>query len=245
MSEPLLSVAGLEVSYGPIKGVKDVSCELRRGELVAIIGANGAGKTSFLRAVSGLVPASKGTVELAGEQIGRLRADERVRKGLAHVPEGRKLFGPLSVEENLRLGTFASRREHDQARLEATLARVYELFPVLAERRRQKVATLSGGEQQMVAVGRALMSQPSVLLLDEPSLGLAPKMVEAIFGALTTLNAEGLSVICVEQNATLALECSTRCYLFELGRVALSGDSADLAGDEQLAAVYLGGGVRT
>lgn len=237
----LLSVSDLNVSYGPIAAVKNVSCDVQAGEFVSIIGANGAGKTSFLRALSGLVPCEAAALKLDGEDLRGTRADVRVRKGLAQVPEGRRLFGPLTVEENLRLGTYSSRTRHPAADLAATLDQVYTLFPRLAERRKQRAGTMSGGEQQMAAIGRALMSRPRVLLLDEPALGLAPKVVRQIFDALVTLNRHGLTVLCVEQNAALALEVSDRCYLFQLGDIALSGPSEKMRKDPRIADVYLGG----
>jgi branched-chain amino acid transport system ATP-binding protein len=241
MSHPLLDVKHLSVAYGPIKAVKDVSCHVSPGELVSIIGANGAGKTSFLRALSGLTKSEADVVTLDGESLAGLRADERVRRGLAQVPEGRRMFGPLSVEENLRLGTYVSRRTHSAKELDEEMDRVFTLFPRLAERRTQKVGTMSGGEQQMAAIGRALMSKPRVLLLDEPALGLAPKVVRQIFDAIVELNKAGLSVLCVEQNAALALEVSQRCYLFRLGEVEVTGESAELKDDSRVVDAYLGG----
>lgn len=237
----LLRIEQLHVDYGPIAAVRGVDCHLDTGEFVAVIGANGAGKTSLLRAISGLVPSTCAELSLDGRSLDGLRADQRVAAGVAQVPEGRRLFGPLSVEENLWLGTYQSRKRHTRDELRSELESVYSLFPRLAERRSQKVATMSGGEQQMAAIGRALMSKPRVLLLDEPALGLAPKVVRQIFDAIVQLNRTGLSVLCVEQNAALALEVSQRAYLFRLGSIELEGPSETLRDDPRVVASYLGG----
>jgi branched-chain amino acid transport system ATP-binding protein len=232
----LLEVAGLEVRYGGIQAVKGVDLEVDRGELVCLIGANGAGKSSTLRAVSGLVHASKGAVRYAGRELGRSPAFERARAGLALVPEGRGVFAQLTVDENLSMGAY-SRRTADEQQVRA---RVFDLFPRLRERRRQIAGTLSGGEQQMLAIGRALMSGPRLLLLDEPSMGLAPLAVKRIFEVIRAINADGVSVLLVEQNARAALGLAARGYVMESGRVVLSGDARAMLDDPRVKEAYLG-----
>jgi branched-chain amino acid transport system ATP-binding protein len=232
----VLEVRGLEVSYGGIRAVKGVDLAVGKGELVCLIGANGAGKSSTLRGLSGLVPAAAGEVLYEGRRINALRAFERARAGLVMVPEGRGVFPQLTVEENLSMGAYP--RSDD--RIEADRARVFGLFPRLAERRRQTGGTLSGGEQQMLALGRALMSRPKLLLLDEPSMGLAPLAVKRILEAIREINAEGVTVLLVEQNAHAALALASRGYVMESGRIALSGKSADLLADPRVREAYLG-----
>jgi len=236
-NEPLLTVEDLWVSYDRIAAVRGVSFEVGLGEIVTLIGANGAGKSTILGAISGLLPVSQGRLTLAGEDLLPLPAHVRTQKGLAHVPEGRMIFGNLTVEENLRLAAYARRDKE----LGQDLEKVWELFPRLAERRRQWGNTLSGGEQQMLAVGRALMSRARLLLLDEPSMGLAPMLVKEIFRVIRRLNEVGVTVLLVEQNARLALETAHRAYILETGQVVLSGTSRELRDHPQVKAAYLGG----
>ena len=217
--------------------MREVSLEVRDGEFVALVGSNGAGKTTTLRALSGLLRPRRGVVELQGERIDGLPSWEIVKRGLAHVPEGRQLFPTMTVQENLDLG---ARSRQSRLRRPATRDRVFALFPRLAERRRQLAGTLSGGEQQMCAIGRALMSLPRVLLLDEPSLGLSPVMVTLIFDNLKRINAEGTTVLLVEQNVRTALELCHRAYVLENGRVVLSGSRASLLENDEIRQAYLG-----
>jgi len=217
--------------------VRAVSLEVRAGEIVALIGANGAGKTTTLRAISGLLPLRRGRVELDGRPIGGLGSAAIVAAGVAHVPEGRQLFPTMTVQENLELG---ARTADARARRAETLARVFELFPRLSERGRQLAGTLSGGEQQMVAIGRALLARPRLLMLDEPSLGLAPVVVGAIFANLAAINRDGLTILLVEQNVLRALRLSHRAYVLENGTITLSGPSATLLADERIKQAYLG-----
>ncbi len=237
MSNPLLTVENLWVSYDRIAAVRGVHFVVGAGEIVTLIGANGAGKSSILGAVSGLLPVSQGSLTLAGEDLLSLPAHQRTERGLAHVPEGRMIFGNLTVEENLRLAAYA-RRDRE---LEQDLKKVYELFPRLDERRRQWGNTLSGGEQQMLAVGRALMSRARLLLLDEPSMGLSPLLVREIFRVIRRLNEAGVTILLVEQNARLALEIAHRAYILETGQIVLSGAPAELQDHPQVRAAYLGG----
>jgi branched-chain amino acid transport system ATP-binding protein len=231
----LLELDGVEARYGPVTALHDVSLTVGEGEIVAVLGGNGAGKTTTLRAVSGLV-ATSGEVRFAGERITKASPERVARAGIAHVPEGRGLFNELSVRENLRLGAYLRRDGFD-----ADHERVRGYFPWLEERRDQQAGTLSGGEQQMLALARALMGRPRLLLLDEPSLGLAPLIVREIFSIVTELNEkEGLAVLVVEQNAKLALRSSSRAYVLEVGRVALEGPSAELAENESVRKAYLG-----
>jgi branched-chain amino acid transport system ATP-binding protein len=232
----ILEVRGLEVHYGGIRAVKGVDLSVEPGELVCLIGANGAGKSSTLRGLSGLVPPAAGEVLYEGRNINSLPTYARARAGLVMVPEGRGVFPQLTVEENLAMGAFP--RKDD--RIDADRDKVFELFPRLAERRSQTGGTLSGGEQQMLAIGRALMSKPKVLLLDEPSMGLAPLAVRRILEAIQAINAEGVSVLLVEQNAHAALTLASRGYVMESGCVALSGKSADLRSDPRVREAYLG-----
>jgi branched-chain amino acid transport system ATP-binding protein len=204
-----------------------------------LLGSNGAGKTTTLRAISGLIRPRAGTIVMAGQPLNALRAHQIVALGLGHVPEGRRMFGALTVEENLRLGGYLIRR--DAATLAQRMARVYETFPRLGERRSQLAGTLSGGEQQMLAIARALMLQPRIIVLDEPSMGLAPKLVRAIFGMIADICNEGTSILLVEQNARQALRIAHRAYVLESGRIALSGPARDLAQDSRVRAAYLGG----
>jgi len=230
----LLELRDVEASYGPIRALHGVTLDVGEGELVAVLGANGAGKTTMLRAVSGTVPA-RGDVVFAGRRVTRRGPAAMARLGVAHVPEGRGTFSTLSVLENLRLGAWTRR-----GALDAELKRVFAFFPRLEERREQQAGTLSGGEQQMLALGRALMARPRLLLLDEPSLGLAPLVVREIFDALAKMNEDGTTIVVVEQNAALALARATRAYVLETGRVAIGGAADDLRANESVRRSYLG-----
>jgi branched-chain amino acid transport system ATP-binding protein len=226
--------------YGSVEVLHDVTVEVGAGEIVAVLGANGAGKTTLLRTISGvLVKPGGATITLDGEDISRLSAAARVRAGVVHVPEGRRVFPDLTVLENLEVPAFARRARDDDRR--ECLDRVYDIFPLLAERRAQKAASLSGGQQQMLAIGRGLMSAPKVLMVDEASLGLAPATTEEVFEALSRLGAGGLSVLLVEQNARASLEIAARAYVLERGDVRLEGAAEDLLHDERVASTYLGG----
>jgi branched-chain amino acid transport system ATP-binding protein len=233
----LLDIDQLEAGYGPIRALDGVSLVVDEGELVAIIGANGAGKTTLLMAVSGVVPARKGEVRFAGRRITGLAPHEIVRLGIGHAPEGRRIFPRLTVRENLELGGFA---QDDAARVRRDIDDACGLFPVLAERMAQLGGTLSGGEQQMLALGRALVGRPRLLLLDEPSLGLAPLIVAKIFEVIAGLTARGIAVMLVEQNARAALKLAARGYVLETGRVTLTGSGPDLAADPRVRDAYLG-----
>ena len=235
----MLEVTDLEVRYGNVTAVKGISLEVREGEVVAIIGPNGAGKTSTLRALTGLVPSAGGRVVFRGTDISRWKAHRIVTLGLGHAPEGRHLFPQMTVIENLRMGAY---RRHGSAAIGRTLDQVEALFPRLAERRAQLAGTLSGGEQQMLAIGRALMAEPRLLVLDEPSFGLAPMVVREIGRIVRSINRErGVSVLLVEQNARMALGIAGRAYVLETGRVALSGPSGTLVESPHVKAAYLGG----
>ena len=231
----LLALERLEVSYGGIRAVKGIDIAVEPGELVCLIGANGAGKTTTLRAITGLVPPAGGRIRYDGEDITGWRVHKIARRGLALVPEGRGVFAQLTIEENLAMGAYA--RSGD---VSADFERSFTLFPRLKERRRQTAGTLSGGEQQMLAIARALMSRPKLLLLDEPSMGLAPLMVEKIFDVIRAIAAEGVTMLLVEQNARLALEVSRRAYVLEGGLVALSGEAGALLHDPRIRESYLG-----
>ncbi len=238
MTDTVLDVRNLCVGYGPVTAVDDISFEVKTGSLVTLIGANGAGKTTLLRALMGSLPARSGSVRLDGVELGQLPVEERVRRGMYLVPEKRALFASMKVEDNLRLGAFAKRRRLD---VERNLERIFTLFPVLEERREQQAGTLSGGEQQMVAIGRALIAEPRVLLLDEPSIGLAPLIVQQIMEVVVELKrSEKLTVILVEQNARLALRAADDAYLIEVGRVVKRGSGSELANDPALLRSYLG-----
>jgi branched-chain amino acid transport system ATP-binding protein len=234
---PLLEIRALHVAYGDVEVLRGVELAVREGELVALLGANGAGKTTTLRAVAGLVPARSGEILLRGEPLSRVPAAARAGLGVALVPEGRELWPQLTVEENLLLGAWA-RTARPRAR--ANLDRVHALFPRLLERRRQLAGSLSGGEQQMCAIGRALMSEPRLLMLDEPSLGLAPIVVDQVFRVVAELHAAGMTVLLVEQNLRKALELAQRGTVLETGQVKLSGTSADLLANPAIRAAYLG-----
>ena len=232
----MLKINGLTSRYGRIQALHGIDLDVAEGELVALVGANGAGKTTLLRALSGVQPVSAGRVSFEGTDITALSADKRVRQGIVQVPEGRQVFAPLAVEDNLRLGAYARGR----AEAGRTMERVYAMFPVLAEKRRQPAGNLSGGQQQMLAIGRALMALPRLLLLDEPSMGLAPKLVEEIFACVRALKAGSTTIFLVDQNARAALSVADRAYVLETGRVVLSGSGAELLGNERVRAAYLG-----
>jgi branched-chain amino acid transport system ATP-binding protein len=232
----MLKVEHLKVSYGGIHALKGISLEVGQGELVALIGSNGAGKTTTLKALSGLLP-STGEVHYQGASLRHTAAYQRVQNGLALVPEGRGIFARMSVAENLQMGAYT---RSDTAEIAQDLARIYDTFPRLAERREQLAGTLSGGEQQMVAMGRALMSRPKLLMLDEPSMGLAPMMVEKIFATIRDISAQGVAILLVEQNAKLALEVAQRGYVLESGRITLSDSAANLLGSDAVRRAYLG-----
>jgi len=239
MTTPMLEIGDLHVSYGQVEAVRGVSLTLLPGQIVSVIGPNGAGKTTLLAAAMGLLP-SRGTLRFEGDSLHELDVEARVERGLVLVPEKRELFSALSVIDNLRLGAYARRLGH--AALKQRIDAVYARFPRLAERRSQMASTLSGGERQMLALGRALMSAPRLLMLDEPSLGLAPLIVRDILTIVRGLRDEGVAILLVEQNARAALETSDHGYVLETGEIALSGASAELAGDPRVQATYLGGG---
>ena len=236
----LLSVRNLQVSYGRIKALHGIDFEIAEGEIVTIIGANGAGKSTTLRAISRMVPVEKGTrMSFGGEDLLKYQADKVVSQlGISHVPEGRRLFGNLTVLENLRLATFARK---DRQQVETDIGRVFRIFPRLEERRMQKAGTLSGGEQQMLAIGRALMSGRKIMLLDEPSMGLAPLLMLDVFNALKEINDEGTTILLVEQNARMALKFAQRGYVLESGNLVMQGPSAELLENPDVKKAYLGG----
>jgi branched-chain amino acid transport system ATP-binding protein len=237
VSEPLLELKRLQVAYGGIQAVKGIDLEVRAGELVCLIGANGAGKTTTLKGITGLQPVHGGSIHYAGEDITGRPAFQLVRKGLSMVPEGRGVFGALTIEENLAMGAYA---RSDRAAIRADIEHVFTLFPRLKERRRQTAGTLSGGEQQMLAMGRAIMSRPKLLLLDEPSMGLAPLMVQKVFETVIAIAREGVTILLIEQNAKLALEVADRGYVMESGEVTLSGEAKALLSDPKVRQAYLG-----
>jgi len=233
----LLALQGVHVGYGGIRAVKGIDLAIEPGELVCLIGANGAGKTTTLRAITGMVHASSGRIVYDGNDISALKPHQIARRGLAMVPEGRGVFAQLTIEENLVMGAYA---RDDRAAVSADMERMFTLFPRLKERRRQTAGTLSGGEQQMLAISRALMGRPKLLLLDEPSMGLAPLMVERIFEVVRGIAAEGVTMLLVEQNARLALEVSHRGYVLESGLVTITGEARALLGDPRIREAYLG-----
>ena len=235
---PLLAVEGLEVYYGNIAAVKGLSLTVNQGEIVTLLGSNGAGKSTTLRTISGLIPARHGTITFAGQRIDGVHAHHIVRRGIAHAPEGRRIFPGMTVDENLDLGAFV---RNDKDGIAADKEQVYELFPRLRERISQAAGTMSGGEQQMLAVGRAMMARPKLLLLDEPSMGLAPVLVELIFETISRIREQGTTVLLVEQNALAALEIADRAYVLESGSLKLSGGAADLANNPEVVQAYLGG----
>lgn len=233
----MLEVKNLSVSYGAIEAVKDISFTVNAGEIVSLIGANGAGKTTTLHTITGLVPAKSGSVMYNGVDLLKTHNNKIVTLGMAHIPEGRHVFTRMSVEENLEMGAFSLK---DQSDLKKGLDMVYGLFPRLKERRNQKAGTLSGGEQQMLAMGRALMSHPKTILMDEPSMGLSPKLVKEIFSIIRKLHEQGITILLVEQNAKMALSIADRAYVLETGRITMEGDAKELLNNEQVRKAYLG-----
>ena len=238
MPQPLLNVTGLSSQYGPVHAIHTVDLTVHAGELVALVGGNGAGKTTLLHTLSGLHPSSSGRIQFDGRDITRWPPHRIVAAGVCQVPEGRQVFAPLSVEDNLRLGAY--RQHHDRDWVQRELERVYTLFPILHERREQLAGTLSGGQQQMLAIGRALLGRPRLLLLDEPSMGLAPLLVEEIFRVVQELNAAGVTLLLVEQNARAALAIAGRGYILETGRIIKTGPAAELLADDAVRKAYLG-----
>jgi branched-chain amino acid transport system ATP-binding protein len=236
-ARPVLEVEDIHVFYGSIEALKGISLTVNEGEIVTLIGSNGAGKSTTLRAISGLNPPKTGTIKFRGREIHELLGYQVAELGIAQAPEGRRIFPRMTVLENLEMGAFTRR---DQKTIRADIDRVYDLFPRLKERERQKGGTMSGGEQQMLAIGRALMAQPKLLLLDEPSLGLAPVIVDRIYDVVRELNAQGVTILLVEQNANYALDVSARGYVLETGHVALTDTSDNLRNDERVQAAYLG-----
>jgi branched-chain amino acid transport system ATP-binding protein len=234
---PLLSIENLSAGYGPIAVLHGISIEVEEGEIVAVLGANGAGKSTMLRAVSRLLPVMSGAIIYKGKNIVSRKPHAVAVMGISHVPEGRAIFGNLTVLENLKLALFANRARHGAGPLFTT---VFEMFPVLGERRNQLASTLSGGEQQMLAIGRAIVSDGDLFVLDEPSMGLSPLFVKSVFSIIREINKQGKTILLVEQNATMALACSARAYVLENGRIIAQGKSADIAKNAELKKAYLG-----
>ena len=235
---PLLAIHDLEVAYGGIQALKGISLEVRRGEIVAMIGANGAGKTTTLKTIARLLPISKGRIGYDGQDLGEMSTEEVVEAGISLVPEGRAVFSGLTVRENLDLGAYNHKKTKE---MNETIEDIVGLFPRLGERMKQEAGTLSGGEQQMLAIGRAMMARPAMLLLDEPSLGIAPKLVQQIFEAIAKIAASGTTILLVEQNTRLALKYAQRGYVLRTGEIAMSGPARELAENEEIKAAYLGG----
>ena len=235
-ADVLLAIKGMDSHYGRIQALKGLSMEVRRGETVALVGANGAGKTTFLRTLSGVQPMSAGRIYFDGADISKLRSDLRMRTGICQSPEGRQVFGPLSIEDNLRLGAYTQ----PKTQVEGDMEKVFGMFPILKEKRALPAGTLSGGQQQMLAIGRALMGRPKLLLLDEPSMGLAPLLVEEVFNVVKMLKSQGMTIILAEQNAFAALAIADRGYVLETGTITLSGTGQELISNEQVRAAYLG-----
>lgn len=234
----LLEVRDLNVYYGAIHALQGVTFSVEEGEIIALIGANGAGKSTTLKTISGLLRPRSGDITMRGESLINLPAEEIVRRGVVHVPEGRRIFAPLTVQENLEMGAYT---RNDPAEIRQSMERVFKSFPRLKERLTQLGGTLSGGEQQMLAIGRGLMARPRLLLLDEPSMGLAPILVEEIFSIIREINAQGVSILLVEQNALMALSVATRGYVLETGRIVLTGSGEELLHNPQVIEAYLGG----
>lgn len=234
----ILEIKDLHVSYGPIEAIKGINISVEKGQIVALLGANGAGKTSTLNTISGVVKAKSGEILLEGENIINLRPDKISKKGIMQSPEGRKILNGLSVEDNLKGGAYAVK---DKEFVQKEMEYVYKMFPILGERRKQQASTLSGGEQQMLAIGRALMGKPKILVLDEPSLGLAPLVIKDIFKALVQIKSEGTTILIVEQNAKQTLKIADYAYVLELGKISGEGKGSDLLQDKSLIEAYLGG----
>jgi len=237
VTEPILSVEDIHTFYGAIEALKGITLEVHEGEIVTLIGSNGAGKSTTLRSISGIAPPKTGRIVFQGRDLGGMAGHEVAALGIAQSPEGRHVFPRMTVLENLEMGAFLRK---DRAQIREDLDRVYDLFPRLQEREKQKAGTMSGGEQQMLAIGRALMARPKLLLLDEPSLGLAPVIVDKIYEIVREINAQGVPILLVEQNATYALDASSRGYVLETGRIVLSDTSKNLQSDERVKAAYLG-----
>lgn len=233
----MLEVKDLKVNYGLIQAIKGISFELSEGEIVALIGANGAGKTTILNTVSGVIPSSAGSIVFEGKDITKISGHKIVSMGMAHIPEGRRVFANLSVYENLKMGAYTRK---DKAEIEATLKQVYEYFPRLEERKNQPAGTLSGGEQQMLAMGRALMSKPKLILMDEPSMGLSPLLVKEVFSIIKYCHEIGISILLVEQNAKMALGIADRAYVLETGNITLSGKADAMLENDEVKKAYLG-----
>ncbi len=233
----LLEVEDIHTFYGSIEALKGVSLEVEEGEIVTLIGSNGAGKSTTLRSISGLTPPRVGSIRFEGQEIGETPPQDIVRLGIAHAPEGRKIFPRMSVRENLELGAFLRK---DADGISEDMDRVYDLFPRLKEREKQKAGTMSGGEQQMLAIGRALMARPKLVMLDEPSMGLAPQVVERVFDVIAEINSEGTPVLLIEQNAQMALSAASRGYVIETGEIVLEDDAKKLLGNDQVRKAYLG-----
>lgn len=238
MPESLLSIKHVHSCYGPVRVLSNLSIEVKKGELIALVGANGAGKTTLLHCISGLAAISEGQILFMDQDISKLRPDQIVKLSISQSPEGRQVFAPLSVEDNLLLGAYSLKKTKQQ-RLHA-LENIYLLFPILKEKNNQPAGDLSGGQQQMLAIGRALMSEPGLLLLDEPSMGLAPLLVAEIFKVIKELNQQGTTILLVEQNAKMALSIADRAYVIENGKVVISGEADDLLNDESIQKAYLG-----
>lgn len=236
-NEVLLSVKDVEVYYGVIRALKGVSLEVKRGEIVALIGANGAGKTTMLHTITGLLPVRSGSINYNGQEITKIPAHKIVYMGMAHVPEGRRVFQQLSVYENLKLGAYTRKSKKE---IEESIKNVYKHFPRLEERKNQIAGTLSGGEQQMLAMGRALMSKPEIVLMDEPSMGLSPLLVKEIFSIIEELHKAGTTILLVEQNAKMALSVADRAYVLETGSIAMSGNAKDMLENDDIKKAYLG-----
>ncbi len=234
----LLKILDLETYYGSSQALKGISLEVKKGELISILGANGAGKTTLLRTISGLIALRRGTIEFEGRRIERLEAEEIVRLGISHCPEGRKLFPQMTVFKNLLLGAYV--RGNDRQGVQATMEEVFELFPVLKERHQQMAGTLSGGEQQMLVISRGLMSKPKLLMLDEPSLGIAPLLLDRIYAVIKDINRRGMTMLLVEQNAGVALSIAHQGYILETGEIVLAGEAHQLLNEEKVKQAYLG-----
>ena len=234
----MLKIENLHIKYGAIHAVKGIDIEVNEGEIVTLIGANGAGKTSILKALSGLVKPSEGTITYDGKVLNKKSAQDIMKAGISHVPEGRRIFADMTVLENLELGAY---QRKDKEGIKKDLEAIYERFPILKDRSKQAAGTLSGGEQQMLAIGRALMANPKILLLDEPSMGLAPILVKEIFSIIKDINAKGTTILLVEQNARMALSVATRAYVMETGKIVMSGTGQELADSEEIQKAYLGG----
>ncbi len=234
----MLTVEDLHVYYGAIHAIKGISFDIKEGEIVSLIGANGAGKTTTLQAISGLIKPTSGKIKFMDEDFTSTEPYKIIYSGMAHVPEGRRVFSQLSIKENLELGAYSL---DDKSKIKSNFENVYNMFPRLLERESQLAGTLSGGEQQMLAIGRALMSNPKMLLMDEPSMGLAPILVKEIFNIIKRCNEEGMTILLVEQNASVALSLAHRAYVLETGRVVMSGKAEDLLGNEEVKKAYLGG----